>query len=128
MDTRKFRIDTNISILGTLYRIVTRTEAEIAELKDCDGYTDYHNKQIVLRQETDTFDRLAYLKKIIRHEIVHAFFYESGLAENWEHKNYGQEETVVDWIAIQHNKMHDAFVTAYEGILEVSVDESNRPR
>lgn len=122
MDTRKFRIDMNIRILGTSYRIVTRTEAEDTELKDCDGYTDYRCKQIVLRQETDTFDRLEYLKKIIRHEIVHAFFYESGLAENWEHKNYGQEETVVDWIAIQHDKIHDAFGTAYAGIEEVSKD------
>lgn len=123
MDTRKFRVDMNISILGTLYHVVTRTEAEDAELKDCDGYTDYRGKQIALRQETDTLDRLDYLKKVIRHEIVHAFLYESGLAENWEHKNYGQEETVVDWIAIQHNKMHNAFITAYEGIEEVSGDE-----
>ena len=122
MDTRKYRIDMNISILGTLYRIVTRAEAEDTLLKDCDGYTDYHNKKIVLRQETDTLDRLAYLKKIIRHEIVHAFFYESGLAENWEHRDYGQEETVVDWIAIQHDKMHDAFIAAYAGIEEVSED------
>ena len=113
-----------IPILGTHYRIVTRTEAEDTELKDCDGYTDYHGKRIILRQETDTFDRLAYLKKVIRHEIVHAFFYESGLAENWEHKNYGQEETVVDWIAIQHDKMHDAFLTAYVGIEEVTGDGS----
>jgi hypothetical protein len=27
---------------------------------------------------------------------------------------------VVDWIAIQHDKMHNAFIRAYEGIEEVS--------
>lgn len=31
--------------------------------------------------------------------------FESGLAENWEHKNFGQEETVVDWMAIQLPKI-----------------------
>ena len=50
-----------------------------------------------------------YQKKCLRHELVHAFMFESGLAENWEHKNLGQEETVVDWVAIQFPKLLEIF-------------------
>ena len=49
---------------------------------------------------------------MLRHEIVHAFMFESGLAENWEHKNIGQEETVVDWFAIQGLKIYNAWKQA----------------
>lgn len=28
---------------------------------------------------------------------------------NWEHKNFGQEETVVDWVAIQFPKLLEVF-------------------
>lgn len=38
--------------------------------------------------------------------------FESGLAENWEHKDYGQEETVVDWFAIQGPKIYRAWTEA----------------
>ena len=48
-------------------------------------------------------------KKGLRHELVHAFMYESGLAENWEHKNFGQEETVVDWVTIRFPKLLEIF-------------------
>ena len=36
----------------------------------------------------------------------------SGLAENWEHKDYGQEETVVDWFAVQGPKIYKAWTDA----------------
>ena len=57
-------------------------------------------------------DVKAHMKKVLRHEIVHAFMFESGLAENWEHKDYGQEETVVDWFAIQGPKIYRAWTEA----------------
>lgn len=121
-DSRRYEIDTAISVLGTVYTVKTAIEAEDKDLKGCDGYCDFQTKRIVLEQETETFDRMAYLKKCVRHEIIHAFLYEGGLGPDWEHKPFGQEETVVDWIAIQHDKLHNAFLTAYEGIKEVSGD------
>ena len=45
-------------------------------------------------------------KKIIRHEVIHAFLQESGLAENSE---FGRNEEMVDWVAMQFPKMHEAF-------------------
>ena len=41
-------------------------------------------------------------KKNLRHEIVHAFLFESGLAENSE---WAYNEEMVDWIAKQGPKI-----------------------
>ena len=41
--------------------------------------------------------------KIIRHEIIHAYLYESGL------DSYAEDETIVDWIAAQFPKMAGTF-------------------
>ena len=54
-----------------------------------------------------------YKKKVLRHEIVHAFFYESGLWNNsGTSEAFGQDETITDWIAIQSPKMFKAFKEA----------------
>jgi hypothetical protein len=49
-----------------------------------------------------------YQNKILCHEIVHAFLYESGLQESvdWD------EELLVDWIACQGEKIFDAWKEA----------------
>ena len=44
-----------------------------------------------------------------RHEIVHAFLFESGLAENSE---WAQNEEMVDWIAKQGPKLIKAWQEA----------------
>jgi len=47
-----------------------------------------------------------YRKQVIRHELVHAFLFESGLdASSW-----GKNEEIVDWIAIQSLKLFEAFM------------------
>lgn len=45
----------------------------------------------------------------MRHEIIHAFLFESGLSENFTHPEYGHDETYVDWIASQFPKMCEVF-------------------
>lgn len=104
-----------VNILGTDYTVEKKTSSQDACLLECDGYCDKTSKRIVVAEKEegcnlDFFD--VYQKKVLRHEIVHAFFYESGLAENWEHKAIGQEETVVDWFAIQGVKIYDAWKQA----------------
>lgn len=79
-----------VNILGTAYEIIEATAAEDAMLEKCDGYCD---KQ----------------KKVVRHEIIHAFLFESGLSENFTHPEYGHDETYVDWIASQFPKMCEVF-------------------
>lgn len=107
-----------INILGTMYEIHLLDETEDESLDDCDGYCDKTTKKIVVCNKTkdcDLGDFDMYQRKVMRHEIVHAFLFESGLHECWE-KKQGHDETMVDWIANQFPKMRKAFEEA--GCLE----------
>jgi len=47
-----------------------------------------------------------YQNKIARHEIVHAFLYESGLdCNSLKQYNWAENEEMVDWFAIQGPKI-----------------------
>lgn len=99
-----------VDILGTKYSIFYRSISEDKLLRECDGYCDKTTKKIVITTENiDLEDFDNYQKKCLRHEIIHAFMFESGLGCNWEHKPIGQEETTVDWFAIQFPKLLTAF-------------------
>ena len=52
-----------------------------------------------------------YKKKVLRHEITHAFLYESGLAE-CSSSNWATNEEMVDWIARQGLKLYEAWKQA----------------
>lgn len=96
-----------INILGTEYTII---EEDFGN-KEYDGSCDYTSKEIRIRK--DNYYELGNFKvnrkKQLRHEIIHAFLAESGLQSNFEHTNFGHEETMVDWIAIQFPKMLKVF-------------------
>lgn len=101
-----------VNILGAVYSVYDRSEEEDKNLKDCDGYCDKTTKEIVIKKKSaecnlGNFD--AYRKKVLRHEIIHAFLFESGLHENFEHSQWGHDETYVDWVAVQFPKMIAAF-------------------
>lgn len=91
-----------INVLGTKYRIFFKSPEQDKTLNNYDGYCDKSTKTIVVNIKTIQ-------KQSLRHEIIHAFMFESGLSANWEHKQFGQEETVVDWIAIQFPKILKVF-------------------
>lgn len=99
-----------VNILGTDYMISVSSREDDPKLKDVDGYIDTTTKKIVifdfdLEKSFDSMDDLLCVyKKVLRHEMVHAFFYESGLAEN---SFFADNETCVDWIALQAPKMCD---------------------
>lgn len=99
---------TTVNILGTEYKVIREPFKD----KDIDGYCDYTSREIRIRDdnvnEVGDFDEL--MRKQLRHEIIHAFLAESGLQANFEHyKQFGHEETIIDWIAIQFPKMIKAF-------------------
>lgn len=102
-----------VSILGAEYEVVFTTEAEDKILADCDGYCDYTARKIVVdgeMSESDFGDVGVYQKKVLRHEIVHAFLFESGLAENSKKSDaWAMNEEMVDWIAFQSPKIMRAF-------------------
>ena len=109
----KYVLNTTVEILGAMWTVKTATEEEEPRLRDTDGFTDWTTRLICVSDVPDNCDcnlddPLEYVKKVIRHEIVHAFMFESGLAESWEHQELGQEEMTVDWIAIQLPKISRA--------------------
>lgn len=98
-----------VNILGTKYRIVQSDSGEDVVLEKADGYCDCTTKTIVIRDVLPTSNSVgdleSYRKRVVRHELIHAFLFESGLAgESWA----GNEE-IVDWIANQFPKLLQAF-------------------
>ena len=103
-----------VNILGTEYTVNLVTEQAEPRLEGCDGFCDETTKEIVVenykRGQQEKKGRLEIQeKKNIRHEIVHAFLFESGLAENSE---WAQNEEMVDWFACQAPKIYAAFRAA----------------
>ena len=73
-----------VHVLGEMYTIRQTEEAWDAKLKGRDGYTDTSIKECVIdsMQEDDPNNKAnleEYKKSVIRHELIHAFLYESGL-------------------------------------------------
>lgn len=102
-----------INILGTEYTVKESTEADDERLKGKDGYCDTSIKECVVDEmnhtEPDMKKNLPeYKKSVKRHEIIHAFLYESGL----DSCSWAGNEEMVDWIAIQFPKMMKAFYEA----------------
>lgn len=102
-----------VSILGTEYAIEYRSSKEDKILEDSDGYTDLYSKLIVVVNDENgnIKDYNAYRKKVLRHEIVHSFLYESGLAHNsiQVESAWAMNEEMVDFFAIQGEKIHKAW-------------------
>ncbi len=103
-----------INILGTEYTVLEKDESEDELLKKCDGYCDKTTKEIVVMKLSSENCELHnpewYRKKVIRHEIVHAFMFESGLHECMNKNEGTHDEQMVDWIAIQFPKIQKVFV------------------
>ena len=102
-----------ISILGTEYTILFDVSPE--EMPEgADGCMDQTIRTIKIapiEKDRDTVQDIdSYKKKVLRHEIVHAFLYESGLWSNSGSSDcWGQDETITDWIAIQSPKLFETF-------------------
>lgn len=92
-------------ILGTPYEVVSEEEVKkTCKLEDNDGLAELYSKQLVVNlshmNEPTSFDNIdAYYKKVLRHEMIHAFFHECGLTD------YCSNEELVDFLALQLDKM-----------------------
>ena len=104
-----------VNVLGTEYTIKMDVPQEDMPLEG-DGCMDHSIKEIWIaafgESDRDSIKDLdSYRKKVLRHEIVHAFLYESGLWNNSGNvKAWGQSEEITDWIALQFPKMLQAFI------------------
>ena len=104
-----------VHILGSEWTIKEQYENENPLLSDCDGYCDWSTKTIVIVDMSDGTleDVEVHYRKVLRHEIVHAFLFESGLAEcSGEVDCWAKNETMVDWIAWQGVKIYEAWQEA----------------
>jgi len=107
-------LDCNVRILGTPWRICIGPHDTDKRLCDCDGFTDKTSKLIMVedcRQTSNLDDPMFYMRKVVRHEIIHAFLMESGLDECMTHHKYGHEEQTVDWFAYQYPKIKEVIET-----------------
>lgn len=103
-----------VDILGTKYKVIFATEEERPYLNGVDGYMDHSIKEIVVgrfkKGPMSIGDLNSYTKKVLRHEIIHAFLYESGLWNNsGDVEAWAQSEEMTDWFSIQFPKILRAF-------------------
>ncbi len=98
-----------VNVLGTKYLIKESNKEEDSYLERMDGYCDTSTKTIVIDTFQNTLnsqkDLDEYRRQVIRHELVHAFLFESGLSGC----SWADNEEMVDWIAIQFPKMMEIF-------------------
>ena len=113
--TNEYKLPASVNILSQEYKIFYEDEEENVRLKNADGYLEPYAKEIHIDKsifEQDNNDPLQlkqldiYGRKVIRHEIIHAFIIESGL---WECCSWAQNEELTDWIARQFPKIEDCF-------------------
>lgn len=105
-----------INILGAAYTLTITSKSQDARLKDADGICDETVKELLVENYADSEgdptckkNLAVQIRKNKRHEIIHAFLFESGLAEN---SSWAQNEEIVDFFAIQFPKLVDAFEAA----------------
>ena len=116
--TQPFRVgETSVTILGTKYKILIIDKQDYRYSRDADGWCDPISKEILLYNYSQSVesvkDLIAYQRKVLRHEIIHAFLYESGLWKcSGECMSWATNEEMVDWLAIQEPKIHRAFIEA----------------
>ncbi len=112
-----------ICILGTNYKIITKKydEEESFKRRQIDAFCDGCAKEIILCDmstyegwEHATLDELSlYRKYKLKHEIVHAFLFESGLAQHSGNTDaWALNEEMVDWFAWQGSKIYKAWEEA----------------
>ena len=103
-----------VNVLGTDYTLDFVPETDDDGLVYCDGYCDDTTKRLVVKQYKrgepgEKKNLVLQEQKNYRHEIIHAFLFESGLAENSE---WAQNEEMVDWFAKQAPKLIKAWQEA----------------
>lgn len=107
--------DSEVNVLGSTYKIKFDSSKNDPDLEENDGYCCAYNSTIGIN--TNMFNTnnpivaRSFINKVIRHEIVHAFLFESGMNGLCE---WAENETIVDWIAIQLPKLKTACKDFYE--------------
>lgn len=126
-----------LDVLGTTYTVELLpfyADAELAA-ENIAGYCNRFAKKIVISdyrsasEYTDAdFENFQPIElSIARHEIIHAFIYESGLS-SCAHvpPGWAENEEMVDWFALQWEKINAAIAKVYKEIIEPVNDAKPR--
>lgn len=102
-----------VNILGTKYDVLFQKESENPKLETANGLCEYYSKKVIVNDyepNKTNFENIgSFKRRVLRHEIVHAFLAESGLRGNCD---WADNEEMVDWIAIQLPKLYKACIEA----------------
>lgn len=111
-----------VNVLSTVYRI-----KYVPSLDGRGGETDFYTKEIRISEQEDIpaeykTDNLKEMQRhVLRHELIHAFLFESGMDQNSAaHEAWAVNEEMIDWMAIQMPKI----MAAYESVTNKNVIES----
>ena len=101
-----------VNILGAewMYEHIAYEEDE-TPVSDVGGYCDFTARRIVVyKPPKDATVRNTEVAshETARHEVIHAYLYESGLGEEI-HGVRGHDEQFIDWFAKQYPKMKKTF-------------------
>ena len=112
-----------INILGTEYLFKVDETGLLKEL-NADGLHKEYSKEIIIRKLDDFLcggdsveEKEERAKEVLRHEIIHAFFSESGLDD------YSCNEQLVNWLAIQFPKIKRVCEEAEEKLKEMKQND-----
>lgn len=116
-DLKKKFNNRTVNVLGTEYSIIFKNIEEDEQLKDASGYCSMNSRELVIAQNLSYFTGKTDewitndIKYTIKHEIIHAFFNESGLAQcSFGYSGpWSRNEEMVDWLSIQSSKLFKVF-------------------
>ena len=100
-----------VDILGTTYKIKRKKLKD----EDVDGWCDNTSKTIIIRK--DNYNNAGNFEYLMKKNIKHQFFTNKIIFNSknlkkidFEHlKQFGHEETMIDWIAIQFPKIYEVY-------------------
>ena len=103
---------TRVSILGSVYTFIVLDNDEELEKENAFGLCNSYMKTISISSHLFEEENKCTINQIIRHELIHAFLFESGLdANTFIEGGWADNEEMVDWMAIQYPKIKRVFST-----------------
>lgn len=113
-----------LDILGTTYKVNCKSFTEDPLFKEngiCGYHSPYDARIVICSMKTHpeySQENEESIKNVeracLRHEIIHAFLHESGLAYSamCSEESWAMNEEMVDWIALQAPKIFKTFKAA----------------
>ena len=92
-----------VVVLGQVYKVSYKKKVKYCQQYSCSGVTDGVEKTIKVQKS----DSPEYDMKVLRHEVLHAFAFESGFfgSQHVRPMDETHDEQVIDWMAVQAPKI-----------------------